>query len=112
MQPTFLACTLHITADCGALPSFFLLSHPCIETSLHACQPLSGLDAFRFRKKGRGMRAMGPGGVAHLHVLETGMHSNTGCCTHAYNPTTVPAMLVPSRASIHGCLTGMRMNRT
>ena len=90
----------------------FLLSHLCIMTSLHACQPLSGLDAFRFRKKGRGMRAMGPGGVAHLHVLETGMHSNTGCCTHAYNPTTVPAMLVPSRASIHGCLTGMRMNRT
>ena len=55
---------------------------------------------------------MGPGGVAHLHVIEIGMHSNIGCCTHAYNPTNVPAMLVSSRAILVGYLTGMRMNRT
>ena len=54
----------------------------------------------------------GPGGVAHLHVIEIGMHSNIGCCTHAYNPTNVPAMLVSSRAILVGYLTGMRMNRT
>lgn len=90
----------------------FLLSHPCIETSLHACQPLSGLDAFRFRQKKSRVESHGPGGVAHLHVIEIGMHSNIGCCTHAYNPTNVPAMLVSSRAILVGYLTGMRMNRT
>ena len=36
----------------------FLLSHLCIMTSLHACQPLRGLDSFRFRQKNRGRRAM------------------------------------------------------
>lgn len=54
----------------------------------------------------------GPGGVAHLHVIEIGMHSNIGCCTHAYNPTNVPAMLVSSRSILVRYLTGMRMNRT
>ena len=40
------------------ITEFFLLSHLCIMTSLHACQPLSGLDSFRFRQKNRGRRAM------------------------------------------------------
>ena len=111
MQPTFLACTLHITADCGALPSFFA------ESSMHhdllAC--LSAIERARLvpvsSEKSR-EESHGPGGVAHLHVLEIGMHSNIECCTHAYNPTNVPAMLVSSRAILVGYLTGMRMNRT
>lgn len=85
MQRTFLACSLHITADCGT-PVTFLLSHLCIVASLHACKPLSKFETCRFRKKGRVIRAMAHGSVAHLHVLEVGMHRNLRCGTHAYNP--------------------------